>query len=57
MHHATEGWLAAENEVLYLCVDLGLRRVTPWPEDVLARFAALSTGRPGKRLMLKRRDG
>ena len=57
MYHATEGWLAAENEVLYLCVDLGIRRVTNWPEDVLARFAALSTGRPGKRLALKRRDG
>jgi acyl-CoA thioester hydrolase len=56
MHHATEGWLAAENEVLYLCVDLGVRRVTTWPEDVLARFAARSTGRPAKRLALKRRD-
>ena len=47
MFHATEGWLAAENEVLYLCVDLGQRRVTTWPEDVTARFAALSTGAAG----------
>jgi acyl-CoA thioester hydrolase len=56
MHHATEGWLAAENEVLYLCVDMGQRRVTTWPEDILAGFAALATGNPAKRLALKRRD-
>jgi acyl-CoA thioester hydrolase len=56
MYHATEGWLAAENEVLYLCVDMGVRRVTTWPADVTARFAALATGAAGKRLALKRRD-
>ena len=56
MHHATEGWLAAENEVLYLCVDLGPRRVTSWPEDVLARFSAIATRQPAKRLALLRRD-
>ncbi|TCZ66798.1 acyl-CoA thioesterase [Roseicella aquatilis] len=57
MFHGTEGWLAAENEVLYLCVDLGIRRVTTWPEDVLARFAVRSTGQPGRRLALTRRAG
>ena len=56
MHHATEGWLAAENEVLYLCVDLSVRRVTSWPEDVLARFEARRTGTAPRRLALKRRD-
>lgn len=56
MLHAEEGWLAAENEVLYLCVDLGVRRVTTWPEDVRARFAARATGRPGRRLALRRRE-
>ena len=56
MHHATEGWLAAENEVLYLCVDMGRRRVTTWPEDIVAGFAGLATGNPAKRLALKRRD-
>jgi len=54
MLHATEGWQAAENEVLYLCVDLGARRVGAWPEDVLARFAARATGAAPKRLALKR---
>ncbi|GGC58680.1 hypothetical protein GCM10011504_41100 [Siccirubricoccus deserti] len=56
MYHATEGWLAAENEVLYLCIDLGVRRVTSWPAEVLARFAEVCTGRPARRLALKRRD-
>lgn len=54
MFHATEGWQAAENEVLYLCVDLGARRVAAWPDDVLARFSARATGAAPKRLALKR---
>ena len=54
MFHADEGWQAAENEVLYLCVDLAARRVGAWPEDVLARFAERATGAEAKRLRLKR---
>ncbi len=54
MIHADEGWQAAENEVLYLCVDLTARRVATWPEDVLARFAERATGGRPKRLALKR---
>ena len=54
LYHAEEGWLSAENEVLFLCVDLATRRVAAWPEDVLAQFAAApSTGAP-RRLALKR---
>ena len=56
MLHAGEGWLAAENEVLYLCVDLEARRVTAWPEDVQTLLAARATGRPARRLALKRRE-
>lgn len=52
MRHAEEGWEVAENEVLYLCVDLGTRRVGAWPEDVLARFRAQATGGAAKRLRL-----
>jgi acyl-CoA thioester hydrolase len=55
MRHAEEGWEVAENEVLYLCVDLGTRRVGAWPEDVLARFRAQATGGAAKRLRLKPR--
>jgi acyl-CoA thioester hydrolase len=54
MLHATEGWQAAENEVLYLCVDLTARRVGAWPEYVLALFGAHATGAKAKRLALKR---
>ena len=54
MIHAGEGWQAAENEVLYLCVDLEARRVATWPEEVLARFAVRATGSAAKRLALKR---
>ena len=54
MFHAAEGWQAAENEVLYLCVDLEARRVAAWPAEVLAAFAARATGGAAKRLALKR---
>lgn len=54
LHHAEEGWLSAENEVLFLCVDLGTRRVAAWPEDVLARFAAAKVAETPKRLALSR---
>ncbi|MBR0655012.1 thioesterase family protein [Plastoroseomonas arctica] len=52
MVHAEEGWQVAENEVLYLCVDLARRRVAEWPADVAARFAAAATGGTGKRVAL-----
>ena len=55
MYHATEGWLAAENEVLYLCVDLAARKVAPWPAETTAHFARLCTGAAPRRLALKRR--
>lgn len=54
MFHAAEGWQAAENEVLYLCVDLEARRVGAWPDEVIARFAERATGAAAKRLALKR---
>jgi acyl-CoA thioester hydrolase len=54
LYHAQEGWLSAENEVLFLCVNLDSRRVEPWPEDVLAAFAAAKTEEAPKRLALKR---
>jgi acyl-CoA thioester hydrolase len=54
LHHAEEGWLSAENEVLYLCVDLNTRRVATWPEDVLVCFATHRSDEPAKRLALKR---
>jgi acyl-CoA thioester hydrolase len=54
LHHAEEGWLSAENEVLFLCVDLTSRRVAAWPDDALAAFAAARAEEAPKRLALKR---
>ena len=39
MHHATEGYLAATNELMSLHVNLATRRAAPMAEDVLARLA------------------
>lgn len=55
LRHAAEGWIAAENEVLYLCVDLDARRVTRWPETVQARFEQARTDTAPRRLALGRR--
>ena len=32
--HATDGWISATSEQMYLHVDLATRRVAPWPADV-----------------------
>ena len=42
MFHATEGYRAAAQEILYLHVDLKIRRVSPWPNYVRARIDALA---------------
>ena len=39
MHHATEGYLAATNELMSLHVNLETRRAAPMAADVLARLA------------------
>ncbi|WP_431285330.1 acyl-CoA thioesterase [Humitalea sp. 24SJ18S-53] len=54
MRHAEEGWLAAENEVLFLCVDLVARKVSGWPPECLALFSAATVDEQPKRLALKR---
>jgi len=42
MYHAGEGWLAATCEWMNLHVDSASRRVSPWPEEVLGRLAAVA---------------
>jgi acyl-CoA thioester hydrolase len=54
LFHASEGFLSAEQEVLYLCVGLAARRVVAWPAAVAARLAAAATGEAAERLRLKR---
>jgi acyl-CoA thioester hydrolase len=41
LHHAIEGWPSATSEQLALHVDLATRRVSPWPDDILQRLAAM----------------
>lgn len=41
MHHATEGWLAASNEVITMHIDLTRRRSRAFPPEVQARVDAM----------------
>ena len=41
MTHASEGWTAAITEQISMCIDMNVRRSTAWPEETLARIAAL----------------
>jgi len=41
MRHAHEGWLAATSENMSLHVDMGARRATAFPDDVLANLALM----------------
>ncbi len=43
MHHATEGFLAATNELMSLHVNLAKRRAAPMAADVLARLGDILT--------------
>jgi len=51
---AEAGFESARCELLFLCVDLAVRRVAPWPADVAAAFAAAPAGAPPERLALRR---
>lgn len=42
LHHAVEGWLSATSEQLSLHVNMELRKVSPWPDDILANITALA---------------
>ncbi len=48
MYHKKQGFLAATAEWMNLHVDLDTRRVTPWPESILARIAAFSATQAGQ---------
>lgn len=41
LRHAREGWVAATCEQLALHVDMGSRKVTPFPEDILRNLAVM----------------
>ncbi len=41
MRHATDDWVAATSEWMFLCVDLAARRSAPWRAAPLARLETL----------------
>lgn len=41
IRHATEGWVSATAEALSLHVDMETRKVTPFPDDILANLAVM----------------
>lgn len=47
LHHASEGWLSATSEQLSLHVDMTVRKVVPWPEDILANLTELADAQKG----------
>ena len=47
MYHATELYLVSTAESMTLHVDLGRRKVVPWPDAVLERLAALAREQRG----------
>jgi acyl-CoA thioester hydrolase len=42
MHHATEGWRAATNELLMMHVAYETRRAAPWPRETKSRLDRLA---------------
>ena len=39
--HAEEGWLSATSENMTLHIDMGSKKVAPWPAEVMKRFATM----------------
>jgi acyl-CoA thioester hydrolase len=37
--HATEGWLSATSENMTLHIDMAVKKVAPWPAEVIERLA------------------
>jgi acyl-CoA thioester hydrolase len=42
LRHSTEGWLSATSENMTLHVDMNVRRVAPFPSDIIARVKAVA---------------
>jgi acyl-CoA thioester hydrolase len=39
--HGHEGWVSATSENMTLHVNMSAKKVSPWPQDVMARFALM----------------
>jgi acyl-CoA thioester hydrolase len=47
MYHATEGYLAATNELMLMNIDYASRRSAPWPEWAMERLETLAAAHKG----------
>lgn len=64
MRHATDNWLAATSEWMFVHVDMETRRATPWPSEILERHdgirqASAQLGVPeraGRRIGIRRKS-
>lgn len=55
MRRDRDGAVSAQQELLYLCVNLSTRRVTPWPGEMAARLASRIESAPdwvGRRVVM-----
>ncbi|MDF2813372.1 MAG: thioesterase [Microvirga sp.] len=43
LRHAREGWISATNESLGLHMDMNLRKVAPFPDDIQTNIAVMKT--------------
>lgn len=50
LRHAEEGWLSATTENMSLHVDLGTKKVSPFPADILTNLALLRAAHAGLKL-------
>jgi acyl-CoA thioester hydrolase len=41
LRHATEGWISATSENITLHIDMKVRKVAPFPQDIQSRIAAV----------------
>jgi len=42
LRHATEGWISATSENMSLHIDMGSRKVSPFPSDIREQIAAIA---------------
>lgn len=64
LKHAAEDWLAATVEYMFLHIDMGVRRTSPWPADLRGKLEALKQQasvlpipeRSGRRIAIPRKS-
>ena len=47
LRHASEGWLSATSENMTVHIDMSVRKVAPFPQDICARIMAVAEAHAG----------